>query len=143
MQSADDVQLGDPELQRFPRLVHDFSFAQLETIGIALLPRERTKLAGQVAIVDVAIDDVAGAVAGFPLAREIGDGADGVQVLAFEESQRVGVGDPFTRRDFLVQIAQLAALNEEIHPEYLAEASRGGKPVKAPPTPEPHFTRSG
>jgi hypothetical protein len=68
MQSADDVQFRDAELQGFPRLFNDLLDGQLEAVGVAFLARERAELARQdavVRVVDVAVDDVAGAVANF------------------------------------------------------------------------------
>ena len=118
MQSADDVQFGDAELQRFPRLFNDLLDGQLEAVGVAFLARERAELAREdaiVRVVDVAVDDVAGAVAGFFLARQIGDGADGVQILRFKQPQRISLGNAFAGGDLVVQVAQFAVLNEEIH----------------------------
>ena len=77
MQSADDVQFRDAELQRFARFLDHLRNGQLETIRITFLARERTELAAQdavVRVVEVAIDDIAGAIADFLLAREIGNG---------------------------------------------------------------------
>src|SRR5581483_4568284 len=53
MQSADDVQLRDAELQRLARLLHDLLRGELEAVGVALLPRERAELAGENAVVRV------------------------------------------------------------------------------------------
>ena len=66
MQSADDVQFRDAELQRLARLLDNFLDGKLEAVGVAFLARERAELAGQdavIRVVDVAVDDVAGAVA--------------------------------------------------------------------------------
>ena len=65
MQSADDVQFGDAQLQRLARLVDNFLNGELEAVGVAFLLREGAELAGEnavIGIVDVAVDDVAGAV---------------------------------------------------------------------------------
>ena len=118
MQSADDVQFGDAEFQGFPRLFNDLPDGQLKAVGVAFLARERAELARQdavVRVVDVAVDDVAGAVAGFFPARQVGDGADGVQILGFKQPERVGLGNAFAGGDLVVEVAQFAALNEEIH----------------------------
>ena len=118
MQSADDVQFRDAELQRLARLLDHLRDGQLEAVRVALLARERAELAAQdavVRVVEVAIDDVAGAVAHLLLSREIGDGAEGVEVLGFKQPQRVGFGNAFAGGDLVVEVAQFAALNEEIH----------------------------
>ena len=106
MQSADDVQFSDAERERLARLLHNLFDGQLKAVGVAFLARERAELARQDAIirvVDVAVDDVAGAVAGFFLARQIGDGADGVQVLRFKQPERVGLGNAFAGGDLVVR----------------------------------------
>ncbi len=118
MQSADDVQFRDAELQRLARLLDHLRNRQLETVGVAFLARERAELAGEdavVRVVDVAVDDVAGAIADFLLSREISDCADGVQVLGFKQPQRVGVGNAFAGGDLVVKVAQFVALDVEVH----------------------------
>ena len=96
----------------------DFLDGELEAVGVAFLARERAELARQdavIRVVDVAVDDVAGAVADLFLPRKIRDGADGVQVLGFKQPQRVGLGNAFAGDDLVVNVAQFAALNEKIH----------------------------
>ena len=118
MQSANDVQFRDAELQRFARLLNHLRDAQLEAVRVALLARERAELAGEdavVRVVEVAIDDVAGAITDLLLPREIGDGPEGVKVFGFKQPQRIGFGNAFARRDLVVEVAQFAALDEEIH----------------------------
>ncbi len=118
MQPADDVQFGDAQSQRLARLLDDLSDGELEAVGVAFLAGERAELAAQdavVRVVDVAVDDVAGAVADLLLAREVGDGADGVQILALEQPERIGFGNAFAGGDLVVEVAQFAVLNEEIH----------------------------
>ena len=118
MQSADDVQFRDAELQGFTRLRNNFFGGKLETIRVAFLFGERAELAGEdavVRVVDVAIDDEAGAQAILTLVDEIGDGTKGVQVFRLKQPQRVGVGDALARDDFVVEAAQFAALDEKIH----------------------------
>ena len=124
MQPADDVQLGDAQLQRLARLLDDLLDGQLEAVGVALLAGEGAELAAQdavVRVVDVAVDDVAGAVAHLALAGEVGDGAEGVQVLALEQAQRVGLGNALAGGDLVVEVAQFAALDEKLHKLRLAE----------------------
>jgi hypothetical protein len=118
MQSADDVQFGDSEFQCFPRLFNDLFGGELEAVGVAFLARKRAKLARQnavIRVVDVAVDDVAGAVPHLFPAGQIRDGPNGVQVLRFKQPERIGLGNAFVGGDLVVEVAQFAALNEEIH----------------------------
>ena len=90
MQSADDVQLRNAELERLARLLDHLRDRQLEAIRVPFLARERAELAAQdavIGVIDVPIDDVAGAIgrrAQAHLPGKIGDGADGLQILALE-----------------------------------------------------------
>ena len=81
MQAADDVQFRDADFQGFARFFDDFFDGKLETIGVAFFTGKGAELAGEnavIGIIDVAVDDVAGAIADFALAHEIRDGADGI-----------------------------------------------------------------
>src|ERR1035437_10997053 len=113
------MQFRDAELQRLARLRHNFRDGKLKAVRVALLLRKGEELAGEdavIRVVDVAIDDEAGAVvAGLFLPRKIGDGTEGVQVFRFKQPQRIGLGNAFARDDLVVTVAQLAALNEKIH----------------------------
>ena len=94
----------------------DFLDGELEAVGVAFLAGERAELAAQdavIGVIDVAVDDVAGAVAGFLLPREIRDGADGVQVLGFKQPQRVRLGNAFARGDLVVNVAQLRCVERK------------------------------
>src|SRR5208282_6341812 len=102
----------------------DFLDGELEAVGVALLAGKGTELAAQDAIirvVDVAVDDVAGATAGFALASEVGDGANGVEVLALEEAERVGLGNSLAGGDLVIEVTEFAVLDEELHNLRLAE----------------------
>ena len=124
VQPADDVQLGDAQAQRLAGLGDDFLDAKLEAVGVALLAGEGAELAAQdavVRVVDVAVDDVAGAAARFALASEVGDGADGVEVFALEQAESVGLGDPLAGGDLVIEVAEFAALDEKLHKLRVAE----------------------
>src|SRR5437667_1951023 len=129
MQSANDVQLGDADAQRFARFLDDLFDAELETVGIPFFARERTKLAAQnavIGIIDVAVDDVTGAIgerAEADLPREVGDSADGVQIFALEQAQSVRIRNAFARGDLFVEIAQFTPLHKEMHRALIAERS--------------------
>src|SRR5438445_5245605 len=130
MQPADDVQFGDAQRGRLPRFLHDFIHGQLEAVLVAFLARERAKLAAQdavVRVIDIAVDDVAGAAAVPAPVDEVRNGADRVEVFALEEPQGVGVGNPLTRNDFVVEVAQLAALNKKVHEQQLTANAVWGK----------------
>src|SRR5882762_6807609 len=92
MQPTDDMQFRDANLQRFARLPDDLLDGKLKAVGVAFLFREGAELAREdavVRVVDVAVDDEAGAVAVLFRADEIGDGSKGVQVLRFKQPQRI------------------------------------------------------
>src|SRR2546430_14908763 len=130
MQPADNVQLRDAQRQRFARLLNDFVRGQLETVLVALLAREGAELAAQdavVRVVDVAVDDVAGAAAVLALVYKVGDGADRIEVFALEQPQGVGFGNPLAGHDLVVNVAQLAALYEEVHEQQLTAKAVLGK----------------
>ena len=124
MQPADDVQFRDANLQGLSRFRDNFLDRQLKTVRVALLTRERAELARQdavIGIIDVAIDDEAGAVvAGFFLPCKIRNRADGVQILRFKQPQRGDLGNALARDDFVVNVAKFAALNEKIHEAKIA-----------------------
>jgi len=118
MQPSYDVQFGDPKQQGLTSLLHHLIDRELKSIGIALLARESAKLAREdavVGVVNVAIDDVAGPFTYFALTNEIGDRADGVQVLARKQSQRILVRDTFRRHDPFVDVAQFRVSEGKTH----------------------------
>ena len=118
MQSADDVQLRDTQPQRLARLLDNLLQRELEAVGVALLAGERAELAAQnavVRVVDVAVDDVAGAVAHLAPPGQVCNGAQGIQILAFEQPQRVGLGNPLAGGDLFVEVANFAVLDEKLH----------------------------
>src|SRR5437763_2960092 len=105
MQAADDVQLGNSDGQRLARFLHDLFYRELKTICIALFSRKRAELAAQdaiIGIINVAIDDVTGAIAHFALPDKVCDGADRIQVFALEEPQRVSLTNALPLVDSLV-----------------------------------------
>src|ERR671925_343580 len=118
MQSADDMQFGDAQRQRLARLPHNFVHGQLEAILVPFFPGERTELTAQdavIGVVDVAIEDIAGATGVLALVHEVRDRAHGVQVFAFEQPKSLGVGNPLACHDLVIDIAQLAALKKKAH----------------------------
>ena len=121
MQAADDVQFRATQLQRFAGLRHDLVHRQFEAVRIAFLPGKRAELAGEdavVGIVDVAVDDVARAVAGLALAGQVGDGTDRVLVFGFKQAQGIGFRNAHACGHLVLDVAQLAALHEKIHPAH-------------------------
>src|ERR1035438_8636624 len=124
MQPAHDVQLGDAQAKGLAGLLDDFLHGELEAVGVALLAGEGAELAAQdavVRVVDVTVDDVAGAVAHFALPGEVGNRANGVQVFALEKAKRVGFGNPLAGGDLVIEVAEFAALDEKLHRLRLAE----------------------
>jgi hypothetical protein len=108
MESANNVQLGNAEIQRFAGFFQNLFERELESVRIALFAREGTELAAQdavVGIVDVAIEDETRPRPDFLLARQVGDGSKGVEVTRFEKTLGVCVGDPFAASYLVVNIA--------------------------------------
>src|ERR1700679_4167023 len=124
MQPADNMQLGDADLQRLAGFPDNFFDGKLEAVRIAFLAREGTELAGKnavIRVIDVAIDDVTGPVANLALAHKIRNGPDGVQIPGFKQPQGAGLRNAFASDDLVVDVAQFAALNEKIHAIDLTE----------------------
>ena len=124
MQSADNMEFRDAESERLAGLLDYFLDGELETIGVAFLSGEGAELAAQdavIRVVDVAIDDVAGAVTHLALPGKVGNRTDGIQILALEQAQGVGFGNPFAGGDFLVKVAEFAVLEKKLHKLRLAE----------------------
>ena len=49
------------------------------------------------------------------LASAVCDGANGVQILRFKQPKCISLGNAFPSGDLVIDVAQLAALNEEVH----------------------------
>src|SRR5207249_11858572 len=112
------VQLGNAKRQRLPRQFDHFVRAILETIGVALLAGKGAELAAQnavIGVVEITVENIAGAVAHFLLSAKISDGAERIKVFAFKQPQRVRFGDAFARDHLFKDVAQLAALYKEAH----------------------------
>src|ERR1041385_1011088 len=104
METANNMQFSDAELESFTRFLDHFLNGQLEAIRIALFAGERAELAAQnavVRVINVTIDDVTGAIAHLSLPNHIGDCADGVYVLALEKAESFSFGDTLTGDNFL------------------------------------------
>src|ERR1039458_4978491 len=124
MQPAHDVQFGDAQAERLTGFLDDLLDRELEAVGVTLLAGEGAELAAQdpgVRVVDVAVDDVAGAIAHLALPGEVGDRAEGVQVFALEKAECVGLGNPLAGGDPVIKLPQLALLDKKLHRLRLAE----------------------
>jgi hypothetical protein len=118
------MQLRNAQVEGFASFLRDFVNRELETVGIAFLARERAELATQdavVGVVDVAIDNVAGTIPNLSVSGEISDCSHRVQVLALKEAERLILGNSLARCDLIIEIAQIAPLDEELHEIRLAE----------------------
>jgi hypothetical protein len=110
--------------------LNNFLDREHESVGIPLFSSERAELAAQdaiIGIIDVPVDDVTGPVAVFALANEIGDGAERVQVTSLEQAQGVGLVEALAGGDFVVKVAELAVLDQELHRIGLPEGLGLGK----------------
>src|SRR5262245_36157997 len=118
MKATDHVDLSDTQFHRRLHLGNDFLRGMLEAIGIPHFSSKRAEFAAEyavVGIVNVTVDDIAGALPDLLLSREICNRPNRVQVLALEQTQRLRFGDPFAGGDFLVDLAMLTALHEKLH----------------------------
>src|SRR5207247_5757684 len=92
MKPPDDVQLSNTERQSLPGDLDHFLRTILKAIRVPFLAGKGAELAAQdavVGIVQVTIENVAGAVADLSRPHKIGDGSDGIQVLALKKPQSV------------------------------------------------------
>ena len=88
MQTADDVQLGDPDGEGLLRLLHHVRHGQFEAVGVPFFSRERAELAAQdavVGVVEISIENVARAVVVFAAVDLIGQLAKRVEVVALKQ----------------------------------------------------------
>jgi hypothetical protein len=93
--------------------LRDFLDGELHAVSIALLAGEGAELATEdavIRVIDVAVDNVAGAVAVFPAADQAGQRAEGVEVLAFKKPQRLLLGKTLPCRRLLAEAAPFALL---------------------------------
>src|SRR5262245_26807809 len=100
MESADDVQFGDPKVKRFAGFLNNFINRKLETIRVALFTGKGAELAAEnaiIRIIDIAINDIASPVADPALASEISDGTKCIQIFGFEKPQSIDIRNPFAR----------------------------------------------
>jgi hypothetical protein len=112
------MQFGDAELESLTSLLNDLLNSVLEPVGIALFTRESAELAAEnaiIGVVDVTIQDVTGPVTIFPLAHQVGDCAEGVQVFALEQFNGFPLGNAFPGSDLIVKVPQRAALDKALH----------------------------
>jgi len=107
----------DAEGECFTRLVHNLFRGQLEAVGIAFLAGKRAELARQdavIRIVDVAIDDVAGALPVFFWHAK--SAMAPTTFKSFDSNSRSASPsrNAFTSGNLVIDVAQLAVLNEGI-----------------------------
>src|SRR5688572_4014733 len=118
MQAADNMQFRDPDRESFTRFLDDVIHGELKAVGVALFAGERAELAAQdavVRIVDVAVQNVARAIAALPFPHEIRDCADGVEVFAFEKAKSIRLGNTLRRDHFFVDISKIAVAKRKRH----------------------------
>ena len=110
-----------PKVQGLAGFLDHLPDAQLETVRIALFPREGAEPAAQdavVRVVEIPVDDVAGPPAHLALLRQAGNRPEGMQIPALEQPQRIGLGNPLAGGGLVVEVPQLAALDKEVHGIY-------------------------
>src|ERR1039458_8801120 len=118
MQSANNVNLRDAELERFLRLLEHLWKVVFISARIAPTPIKRAKIAveyANVGVIDVAVENVIGNVAILALAHEIRHRANGGQILRPIEAETVILIDALGRLNLLVDVPQLRTLNQLVH----------------------------
>src|SRR5215471_14751649 len=121
METANHVDFGDPERQRFRDRLNNFARGVLEGVRVPFLSGKSTELAGEhtdVRIVDVTIVDVSGEVAVLSLANDVGHYAERVQVVRAIQIQGVVLRDPGACLDFLSDRSKLLWDQCVIHPNH-------------------------
>lgn len=124
MQPAHNVQFCDPEGERFACFVDDFFYGVLKSIGVALLSRKGAELAAQyavVGVVEIAVNDVAGAVACFAIPRHVRQCPHCVEVLFVEKAHCLGVGNPLAGCHFVIDAGQVPGPGNRTHAILLAD----------------------
>jgi len=97
MLAADDVDLADAGGERLARLGDDLVHGERERLGIALVVAEGAEAAAvtaDVGVVDVPVGDEVDVAADGARAGEVGERADGQQVVALEEGDGVRFAQP-------------------------------------------------
>jgi hypothetical protein len=130
VEAANNVQFGDPEVQRLTGLLDYLLNPKLKSVSIPLFPSKGAELTTEnavVRIVDITVQNITGLVACLTLSDKVGDGSDGVQVLAFEQPQGIGLRNSFVCGDLFIKVPQFAALNEKLHQIEIPEIIGGRK----------------
>src|SRR5712692_1908498 len=84
MQTADHVNFGDTDTQCVRDRANDLVNGAFESMSVAFLGGESTKLAGKdadVGVVDITIKDVSGVIAVLSLSDGICDDAEGIEIV--------------------------------------------------------------
>ena len=118
MQSADDVQFRDAELQCLPRLRHHLRNRKLVCAGIAAPPVKRAEIAiedAKVGVIDVPVEDVEGDVAVFAFAHPVGHHAERCQIMRRKQPPAIGFVNAPARFHLFQNVAQLRLLNQFVH----------------------------
>ena len=115
--AADDVDLGDAAGERLARLLDDLVDREREGVGVAVVVAEgaeQAAVAADVGVVDVPVADEEDVVADGAPAGEVGQRADGEQVVALEEGDGVGFAQPSPLGDLGPDVVEAGARRERV-----------------------------
>ena len=109
MQSADDMNLRDAELECFLRFLDHLRQIVLVSTRITPPPVKRAKITvedANVGVIDVPIENVGGAVPIFALPNDVGDEPERIDVGGAIELRSFVLVDPLSGDDFIADRAQ-------------------------------------
>lgn len=109
MKTPNHMDFGYPELKRLACGLDDLRDGQFEGVRISFPGTEGAELArknANVGIIDVAVQDIGGAISVFPLPNEVGHETECVNVRGTIEARRFVLVNSFTGHDLIADRAQ-------------------------------------
>ena len=109
MKTTNHMNLGDPKMQRLPSRLDDLGDGYFECMRIAFSGAkgaELTRKNADVRIIDVAIQNISGAVPVFSFPNDIGDEPERINVCGAIEARCFLLVDPFSGHDLIADRAQ-------------------------------------
>ena len=144
MEPSHHMDLGNSLLQPVPHRLDDLRQRVFKRVRVALPRAERAELAGEdanVRVVDVPVENVGGHVPVFPLADDVRDGAQGVQLVGLVEPDRILVRDSLPCQDLVGNRAEGSGDKGWIERhvlEFIRIVSVAGRVRKSGAIPIPH-----
>jgi hypothetical protein len=104
VEAADDMEFGDPDLEGFAGFLDHFIDGEFESVLVTFFAGEGAELAAEdavIGIIDVAVDDVAGARLVALAVGEVGEAADGGDIGVLQEVECLLFGEALAVVDFI------------------------------------------